>query len=184
MPEFVILDRDGVINQDQGEYVRSPEQWCPIPGSLEAIAHLNRAGFRVVVATNQAGIRKRLYTVEDLAAIHARMHRQICEAGGLVEAVFFCACLPREGCECFKPRPGMLLDIAARLRIRLEGVPFVGDKRSDVEAARAVGARPILVRTGHGEATLAQDGESMEGVEVYADLAEAAMVLADRRSPA
>lgn len=148
MVDLVILSRDGVVNEDTGGEVRSPEQFDPIAGSLDAIARLNRAGRRVVMATNQSGLRRRILDIETLNDIHDKMQHLLAEVGGRIEAVFICPCRPRDECECYKPRPGMLLDIATRLRVTLEGVPVIGAELRDVEAARAVGARPILVRTG------------------------------------
>ena len=177
---LVILDRDGVINENLPRHVRSPEDWRPIPGSLDAIARLNRAGWRVVVATNQSGIRRRYFTFEDLNRIHGEMHRRLAEYGGTIDAIFICPCHPNDDCECFKPRPGMLHEIAGRLHVTLDGVPFIGDASRDVEAAVAVGARPMLVRTGEGEATL-HAGACPEGVEVCDDLASAVDTLLAER---
>lgn len=179
--ELIVLDRDGVINRDSPDYVKSPEEWEPIPGSLDAIARLHRGGFRIVVATNQSGIRRELFDVETLNRIHEKMHRQVAEAGGHIEAIVFCPCLPDESCACSKPRPGMLHDIAGRLRLHLEGVPVVGDAERDLVAARAVGARPILVRTGKGERTLAELGSEWSDVEVFEDLAAVATHLLEER---
>lgn len=173
---LVILDRDGVINEDSSRHIRSPEEWNPIPGSLDAIARLNRAGFRVVVATNQSGLPRRLFNIVTLNQIHETMHRQLAEVGGHIEAIFICPCLPKDNCDCFKPNPGMLLDIATRLRVSLGDVHFVGDKIIDVEAARAAGARPVLVKTGYGQKTLEQNPD-LEDVDIYENLAEAADAL-------
>lgn len=175
---IVILDRDGVINEDSDEYIKSAEEWIPVPGSLEAIAQLNRAGWRVVVATNQSGVARGLFDIETLMRIHDKMHRLVEEAGGAIEAVFFCAHGPDNGCNCRKPRPGLLQEIAARLRIDLQDVPVVGDSLRDIEAAQAVGARPILVRTGKGVRTLAKLDPNA-GVAVYKDLKEVADTLTD-----
>ena len=169
---LVVLDRDGVVNFESDDYIKSPEEWEPIPGSLEAIARLHRADVRVVVATNQSGLKRHLLTVEALNAIHAKMQRRLIELGAQLEAIAFCPCLPKDGCECYKPRPGMLLDIAARLHTSLGGVPVIGDSMRDIEAARAAGARPILVRTGNGEAVVAA-GTGLDGVEIFDDLAAA-----------
>jgi D-glycero-D-manno-heptose 1,7-bisphosphate phosphatase len=174
--QLVILDRDGVINQDSPRHIRSPEEWIPIPGSLDAIARLNRAGFRVVVATNQSGLARRLFDIENLIRIHETMQRQLAEIGGHVEAIFICPCHPRDNCDCFKPNPGMLLDISERLRTPLDKVPYIGDKLVDIQAARAAGARPFLVKTGNGKKTL-RSKENLDDVEVFEDLAEAAGVL-------
>lgn len=175
---IVILDRDGVINEDSDEYIKSADEWIPVPGSLEAIAQLNRAGWRVVVATNQSGVARGLFDIETLMHIHDKMHRLVEEAGGAIEAIFFCAHGPDNGCNCRKPRPGLLQEIAARLRIDLQDVPVVGDSLRDIEAAQAVGARPILVRTGKGVRTLAKLGPGT-GVAVYKDLKEVADALTD-----
>ncbi len=179
--ELIILDRDGVINHDSPDYIKSPEEWVPIAGSLDAIARLHRGGFRIVVATNQSGLRRELFDIEMLNRIHDKMHRQVAEAGGHIEAIAFCPCLPSEGCECYKPRPGMLRDIAARLQVHLEGVPVVGDAKRDLVAARAVGARPILVRTGKGEQTAAELGDEWGELEIFDDLAAVATKLVEER---
>ncbi len=167
--QLVILDRDGVINQDSDGYVKSPAEWHPIPGSLDAIARLSRAGYRVVVATNQSGIGRGLFDVETLNAIHDRMKGQLAELGGSIDAIFFCPHRPEDDCACRKPKPGLLLEIASRLRVPLTGVPAIGDSLRDVESAVAAGARPILVRTGKGHRTLAEKGP-LPGVEVFDDL--------------
>jgi D-glycero-D-manno-heptose 1,7-bisphosphate phosphatase len=169
---LVILDRDGVINYDSDEYIKSPAEWRPIPGSLEAIARLNRAGYRVVVATNQSGVGRGLFDIETLNAVHARMRAHLTEVGGSIDAIFFCPHRPQDDCACRKPRPGMLREIAARLRVTLEGVPAIGDSWRDVDAARAAGARPILVRTGKGEQALAERAPPPD-LPVYDDLAAA-----------
>jgi D-glycero-D-manno-heptose 1,7-bisphosphate phosphatase len=174
--ELVILDRDGVINQDSPRHIRTPEEWIPIPGSLDAIARLNRAGFRVVVATNQSGLARRFFDIETLIRIHETMQRQLAEIGGHVEAIFICPCHPKDNCDCFKPNPGMLLDISERLRTPLEKVPYIGDKLADIQAARAAGARPFLVKTGNGKKTL-RSKENFDDVQVFEDLAEAADAL-------
>ncbi len=170
--ELVILDRDGVINQDSPRHIRSPEDWIPIPGSLDAIARLNRAGFRVVVATNQSGLARKFFDIETLNRIHETMQRQLAEVGGHVDAIFICPCHPKDNCDCFKPNPGMLLDISERLRTPLDKVPFIGDKLLDIQAARAAGARPFLVKTGNGMKTL-KSKQNLEDVEVFDDLAQA-----------
>lgn len=177
---LVILDRDGVINEDSPRHIRTPEAWVPIPGSLDAIAKMNRAGIRVVVATNQSGLGRRLFNIVTLNRIHESMHRQLAEVGGHVEAIFICPCLPKDNCECFKPNPGMLLDVANRLRLSLDEVCFVGDKIGDVEAARRAGARPILVKTGYGKKTIESNAD-LDDVEIYDSLADAADALIDAR---
>ncbi len=169
--KLIVLDRDGVINEDSEAYIKSPEEWHPIPGSLEAIAALNRAGYQVVVATNQSGIARGLYDLDTLARIHEKMHQALAAVGGHIEAVFFCPHGPDDDCECRKPRPGLFHDIAGRLRISLKGVPAIGDSLRDLQAAEAVGARPILVRTGKGRKTEAGLGDS--DIPVFDDLAAA-----------
>lgn len=151
--KLVILGRDGVINEVGDDVIRSPEAWQPIPGSLEAIARLNQAGYRVLVTTNQPGLARGLLDIETLIRIHERMRSLAGEVGATIDAVFFCPHRPADRCECHKPRPGLLLDAATRLRTGLREIPVVGDEAADLEAARASGARPILVRTGRGSDT-------------------------------
>lgn len=167
---LVILDRDGVINHDAERHVRSPDEWTPITGSLEAIARLNHAGFRVVVATNQSGLSRKYFDIETLCRIHEKMQRMLSDLGGSIEAIFFCPHTPKAHCECRKPKPGMLIDIASHLRVSLAGVAFIGDSKGDIDAGLAAGARSILVRTGNGRETEQQ----MAHIEVFDDLAGAA----------
>jgi D-glycero-D-manno-heptose 1,7-bisphosphate phosphatase len=174
--KLVILDRDGVINYDSDQFIKSPQEWKPIPGSLEAIASLNQAGFRVVVASNQSGVGRGLFDMATLNAIHAKMHKLAIQAGGRIDAVFFCPHAADSRCQCRKPKAGLFLEIANRLHIDLAGVPAVGDALRDIQAALSVGARPLLVKTGKGLRTLAS-GELPEGVAVFEDLREAANVL-------
>lgn len=176
--KLVILDRDGVINYDSEQFIKSPEEWRPIPGSLEAIASLNQAGYKVVVATNQSGIGRGLFDMAMLNRIHARMHKLLAQVGGRIDAVFFCPHPADSACACRKPRPGMLEAIASRFHVDLHGVPAIGDALRDLQAAAAVGAQPILVRTGKGEATLAL-GDLPAGTRVYDDLAAAVRDLLD-----
>jgi D-glycero-D-manno-heptose 1,7-bisphosphate phosphatase len=169
--KLVILDRDGVINEDSDAYIKSPEEWIPIPGSLEAISRLHQAGYRIVVATNQSGVARGLFDMETLHRIHERMGQAAARLGGAVEAVFFCPHGPNDDCSCRKPKPGLLLDIARRLKTELNGVWSVGDSLRDVQASLAAGARPALVRTGKGRRTLEAKGKALEGVPVFDDLA-------------
>lgn len=168
--KLVILDRDGTINEDRDDYIKSPAEWKPIPGSLEAIARLTQAGHRVVLATNQSGIGRGLFDTAALNAIHEALQRAVQQAGGRIDAIFFCPHADAAGCECRKPRPGMLLEIGRRLNVPLEGVPMVGDALRDLQAAAAAGARPVLVLTGKGEKTRAAGGLP-PGTEIYPDLA-------------
>lgn len=173
---LVILDRDGVINHDSDDYIKSPDEWQPLPGSLEAIARLCRADYTVVVATNQAGVGRGLFSLEMLIRIHRKMASSIRDKGGRLDSVFFCPHSPAEQCGCRKPKPGMLLEISDRLGIGLSGVPVVGDSLRDLEAAEAAGAIPVLVKTGRGRLTQEKlsKGElshTLGQTPVYADLA-------------
>jgi D-glycero-D-manno-heptose 1,7-bisphosphate phosphatase len=174
--KLVILDRDGVINADSDEYIKSPEEWTPIPGSLEAIARLTQAGFRVVVATNQSGLGRGLFDMATLNAMHNKMHKAVNQLGGRIDAVFFCAHAQGAGCACRKPQPGMLREIAERFGMDLAGVPAIGDSLRDLQAASAAGARPILVLTGKGKKTV-NAGGLPEGTEIHEDLAAAVVAL-------
>ena len=175
--KLVILDRDGTINQDSDNYIKSPLEWKPIPGSLEAIARLTQGGWRIVVATNQAGIARGLFDMATLNAIHAEMHRAVGQAGGRIDAVFFCPHAADSKCECRKPKPGLLHEIASRLGVELDDVPMIGDSLRDLEAAVAAGAKPCLVLTGKGRKTR-DAGGLPAGTEVFADLAAVAARLA------
>ena len=175
--KLVVLDRDGVINADSDQYIKSPEEWKPIAGSLEAIARLTQAGFHVVVATNQSGVGRGLFDMATLNAMHDKMHKAVNQLGGRIDAVFFCPHANDAGCDCRKPRPGMLLEIAERFNVALRDVPVIGDSLRDLQAASTAGARPILVLTGKGEKTR-ESGGLPEGTEVHKDLAAAAIALA------
>jgi D-glycero-D-manno-heptose 1,7-bisphosphate phosphatase len=173
---LVILDRDGVINRDRPDFIRRPEQWRPLPGSLEAIAALCRAGYAVAVATNQSGVGRGLFTPETLEAIHARMRAAVADAGGRIEVIASCPHDPAAGCRCRKPATGLLEGICSTLGIPIAGVPCVGDSARDIEAAVAIGARPILVLTGNGRRTAEALGPARMP-EVFEDLAAAARQL-------
>lgn len=153
LPPMVILDRDGVINEDSDDFIKSPDEWVPIAGSLEAIARLNHAGTLVTVATNQSGIGRGLFTPDTLNEIHAKFQRALTRVGGHVDGIFFCPHTPDDTCNCRKPKPGLLEAISRRFAVPLENVPFIGDTARDVEAARAAGAQPVLVYTGKGQRT-------------------------------
>jgi D-glycero-D-manno-heptose 1,7-bisphosphate phosphatase len=169
-PKLVILGRDGVINEYAGEVIASPDEWVPIRGSLESIARLNHSGIAVAVATNQAGIGRGELSLDDLNRVHAKFSSALARIGGHVEGIFFCPHLPQAGCACHKPAPGLLRSISFRFGISLKGVPVVGDDRADVEAALAAKADPVLVRTGNGKRTLA-DNTLLRSVPAYGDLA-------------
>jgi D-glycero-D-manno-heptose 1,7-bisphosphate phosphatase len=170
--KLVILDRDGVINHDSDSFIKSPEEWRPLPGSLEAIARLNQAGYQVVLATNQSGVGRGLFEVSTLNAIHDRMHRALAQIGGRIDAIFFCPHAQEVNCDCRKPRAGLLEEIARRFNVDLKGVPSIGDALRDLQASAAVGATPILVLTGKGAQTR-EDGGLPEGTRIYDDLAAA-----------
>lgn len=170
--KLAILDRDGVINADSDAFIKSPDEWQPLPGALEAIARLDHAGWLVFVATNQSGLARGLLDAETLNAIHKKMRDALQEVGAGIEGIFICPHGPDDGCACRKPEPGLYLAIAEVSGQPLAGVPIIGDSFRDLEAARAVDGRPILVRTGKGERTLAEHPELADG-EVYDDLAAA-----------
>lgn len=149
----MILDRDGVINLERDGRVLSPDAWTPIPGSLEAIASLHLAGIQVAIATNQSQVGRGLITEAELAAIHRKLLEQVAEKGGRIASIRHCPHRPEAGCDCRKPKPGLLFQISRELRLPLREVPFVGDSRRDLEAALAAGCKPLLVRTGHGAST-------------------------------
>lgn len=172
---LIILGRDGVINHDSDDFIKSPAEWEPIEGSLEAIARLNHAGYRVVVITNQAGIAKGKLDAETLNRIHSKMRRMLAQVGGKIEAILFCPHGPDDECDCRKPQDGSYAELSHRLRIDLNGVPAVGNSKQDIGAARTVGAKPILVRTGRGAKT--EKGGLADDIEVYDDLAAVATAL-------
>ena len=174
--KLVILDRDGVINYDSHDFIKSPDEWRPIPGSLEAIAKLNHAGYQVVLATNQSGVGRGLFEVSTLNAIHDRMHRALAQIGGRIDAIFFCPHAADANCACRKPKAGLLEEIAHRFSVDLKGVPTIGDSLRDLQAAATVGAVPVLVLTGKGTQTR-DAGGLPPNTQVYADLAAAARAI-------
>ena len=175
--KLIILDRDGVINVDSDQYIKSPDEWRPIPGSLDAIARLNQWGYRVIVATNQSGIGQGLFEMDTLNAINDKMIKAASQVGGRFDAIFFCPHTSTDNCDCRKPKPGLFKEIAARYNVDLTGVPAIGDSLRDLQAALAVGAQPMLVLTGKGNKTLA-DPALPPGVPVFADLAAAVAKIA------
>ena len=168
--KLIILDRDGVINHDSDQYIKSTDEWLPIPGSLEAIARLKQADYKIAVATNQSGVARGLFGFDTLNRMHAKMLKMVVDVGGGIDAIFFCPHLPEENCACRKPKPGLLKDIGERFGVDLDGVPVVGDSLRDIQSAQQVNASPYLVRTGKGERTIAS-GEGLQGVPVFEDLA-------------
>ncbi|KDP85918.1 D-glycero-beta-D-manno-heptose 1,7-bisphosphate 7-phosphatase [Cupriavidus basilensis] len=168
-PKLVVLDRDGVVNLDSDQFIKTPDEWIPIDGSLEAIAALNQAGYRVVIASNQSGIGRGLFEMSALNAMHEKMHKALANLGGRVDAVFFCPHTAADGCDCRKPKAGMLEQLAERFGVELKGVPLVGDSLRDLEAGLAVGCAPHLVLTGKG-ATTEKKGGLPPGTLIHDDL--------------
>ena len=175
--KLVILDRDGTIKHDIDHHIKSPSEWRPIEGSLEAIARLAQAGYRIVVATNQSGIARGFFDTRTLFAIHDSLNRALAQVGGRIDAFFFCPHKAEDRCACRKPQPGMLLEVARRFNVALDDTYMVGDAQRDLEAAAAAGARPVLVLTGKGAATR-DAGKLPPGTQVFADLAAFAAHLA------
>ena len=173
---LIILDRDGVINYDSEQFIKTPDEWRPIPGALEAIALLNRWGWRVVVATNQSGVGRGLFDMDTLNAIHDKMLKSLAQSGGRLDAIFFCPHPADSTCNCRKPKPGMLLEIGERFNTDLTGVPVVGDSLRDLQAAVTVGGLPCLVLTGKGEKTR-DDPQLPSQTVIFDDLAAVAAQL-------
>lgn len=172
--KVIVLDRDGVINEDSDAFVKSVAEWVPIAGSLAAMARLNQAGYRLVVATNQSGLGRGLLTLDDLNAMHQRLHDRLAEFGGYIDAIFFCPHSPEEQCGCRKPRPGLLLSVRERFGVAASDLLVIGDSLRDLESAWVAGAPAVLVRTGNGLRTLAEHRERLGQTRVYGDLAAAA----------
>jgi D-glycero-D-manno-heptose 1,7-bisphosphate phosphatase len=180
-PTVVVLDRDGVINEDSPDYIKTPDEWHALPGSLEAIARLKQAGFEVAIATNQSGVGRGLFSIDTLWDIHRKMLAEILGSGGYVKRIFFCLHTPEDNCDCRKPKPGLLYQIAEYFACGFDRMIMIGDAARDLEAAEAAGIRSILVRTGKGaqtEATLAPTKK----LEVYDDLAAAVTALLAEKS--
>lgn len=167
---LIILDRDGVINEDSPDYIKSPEEWIPIPGSLEAIAQLTQSGFTVVVATNQSGIARGYYDEETLRLIHLKMQGLLKNLGSKIDHAFYCPHAPEDACECRKPKPGLLYQVAEWYGQDLNQVPYVGDSLRDIQAGLSAGCKPILVKTGNGTKTLNKNPEIFKDISVFEDL--------------
>ena len=172
--KLVILDRDGVINEDRDDYVKSVDEWIPLPGSLEAITLLNQAGYQVVIATNQSGLARGYFNMNDLHAMHHKMDQLLKQLGGHIDSIFFCPHSDTQACECRKPKSGLMKEIALRYKKNdslkpLLGIPMVGDSLRDLQAGIALGASPHLVLTGKGQRTLA-NGILPEGTHIHTDL--------------
>ena len=171
--KLVILDRDGVINRDSVNFIKNPNEWIALPGSLEAIALLNQSGFRVAIATNQSGIARGLFDMATLNAINDKMHRALAQMGGRIDAMFYCPHSAEDNCSCRKPKTGMIEDIGRRFSVELSEVYGVGDSLRDLQAFANAGCKPILVRSGKGEETLT-GGNLPKNTLIFADLNEAA----------
>lgn len=177
--KIIILDRDGVINEDSPDFIKSPEEWIPIPGSLEAIGALKAAGYTVAIASNQSGLRRGLFDLKTLEAMHAKMQKALALYKAQIDGIFFCPHNAADHCDCRKPKPGLLHQIATHFDIdfRTQPIPVIGDSLRDLEAAHAAGCKPILVLTGNGHKTLANLPEYLADIPVYTDLAAAVKAL-------
>ena len=175
---LIILDRDGVINEDSDDYIKSVDEWQPVPGSIEAIARLTQAGFTIAVATNQSGIGRGYFTIETLTAMHNKMLNLVQKAGGAIACIRYCPHTPDDNCQCRKPLPGLVHQIEQELSVSASGAWFVGDTAKDIEVARHAGCQPVLVKTGKGlrtlasfnkKGTVAQDVRVFENLRSFAD---------------
>lgn len=155
LPEYVLLDRDGVINADSDAFIKSPDEWRPLPGSLEAIAELTRHGIKVIVISNQSGLARGLFDLATLQRIHEKMRNMVEAHGGKITAIYFCPHGPEDDCSCRKPKPGLVQTFCRDHHVDLQGIPLIGDSLRDIQAARSAGAAPVLVKTGKGRHTLA-----------------------------
>ncbi len=185
--KLIILDRDGTINEDRDDFVKTPDEWVPIPGALEAIARLNHAGWHTVVVTNQSGLGRGLFDMATLNAMHLKMNQALAKHGGRIDAVFFCPHTPEENCECRKPLPGLMLQVGERYGLHLKDVAVVGDSLRDLLAGVAAGCPTHLLRTGkaaqYSEEQLAHVLAQAPGTQVHADLAAFAdaFIIRERR---
>ena len=165
--KLIILDRDGVINEDSDDYIKSPDEWIPIAGSLEALGKLSQNGFKVIIITNQSGIGRKIFSIEMLNAIHKKMSINLAQYGGVIDGIFFCPCAPEENCNCRKPKSGLYNEVSDRLQISLENVFCVGDEITDIQAAQNARAKPILVKTGKEND---DSGNIPKNIPIYDDL--------------
>ncbi len=177
--KYVLLDRDGVINYDSENYIKSPQEWHPIPESLEAISLLNSNGFKVVVISNQSGVARGLFDLATLEKIHIKMQHSAVDCGAEIEAFYFCPHGPEDGCICRKPKPGLLQQFAQEYDVELDNIPFIGDSLRDVQAARAIAARPMLVKTGKGIKTIS-DNPGLN-VPIFKNLYDAAKFIVSEK---
>ncbi|BCG62443.1 MAG: D-glycero-D-manno-heptose 1,7-bisphosphate phosphatase [Methyloprofundus sp.] len=176
--KYVLLDRDGVINRDENNFIKSPDEWLPITGSMEAIALLNKAGYQVAVITNQSGVGRGHYSDATLTAIHVKMTKMLATVGGNISHIYYCPHLPDAGCSCRKPKPGMLLQFSQDTGVALTDVFFIGDSLRDLQAGQAAGAKPLLVKTGNGTDTLAANPDL--NIPIFEDLYDAATYILSR----
>jgi D-glycero-D-manno-heptose 1,7-bisphosphate phosphatase len=172
---YILLDRDGVINHDSDTFIKSPDEWIPIEGSLEAIALLNAHGYQVIVVTNQSGVARGLFDETILEKIHAKMRQLVSEKGGNITAIYFCPHGANSDCECRKPKAGLLKAFAADFHVDLTTITVIGDSLRDLQAAERVGAKPILVKTGKGQQTLLNNPQL--NIPVFENLYDAAQHL-------
>lgn len=174
MDKWIVLDRDGVINFDSDDYIKNADEWKPIPGSIEAIAKLSKAGYSIAIATNQSGISRGLFDLDDLEAMHEKLTSLVEDEGGRISGIFYCPHLPDDDCHCRKPKTGLLDEIEIQFGTKLDGAPFIGDSEKDLQAATTKGCTPILVKTGKGTATLAKvsDKPEYKGLRVFNNLAD------------
>lgn len=176
--KYVLLDRDGVINQDSGDFIKSADEWLPIKGSLEAIALLNQHGYQVVVITNQSGVGRGHYSDATLTEIHLKMIRMVEALGGKINHIYYCPHLPDADCKCRKPKPGMLEQFGKDAQVDLTDIYFIGDSLRDIEAGIAAGAKPLLVKTGNGTKTLAANPDL--NIPIFENLYDAAEYILSR----
>lgn len=182
--KLIILDRDGVINHDSDQFIKSPEEWQPIDGSLDAIAFLTQAGYTLAVATNQSGIARGYFNVQTLNEMHAKMHKLVRQAGGEISGVWFCPHTADSNCDCRKPKPGMVLDILDRFQAQASETYLIGDSLRDLQAIASAGGQPILVRTGKGMKTLEKDGGNLpQGTQIFDSLLDFAVHLVRPNQP-
>ncbi len=170
----MILDRDGVINRDSNDFVKTAEEWIPLPGSIDAIADLSRAGYAIAVASNQSGLARGLFMQAALDEMHEKLRSLVAQAGGRIDHIAICPHGPDDECDCRKPQPGLYRQIAKHFAVDLAGVPAIGDSLRDLEAAASAGATPVLVRTGNGRKTETRLSSALESVARFDDLAAAA----------
>lgn len=169
----IILDRDGVINKDSDQFIKNPDEWLPIPGSLEAIAQLNHSGFHVFVASNQSGVGRKLFDISVLNQIHQKMYDELQDHGARIDGIVFCPHTPSDNCNCRKPKPGMLTEIANRTNQKPEDILAIGDSFRDIQAAASINMKPILVLTGNGRRTYEENKDELDGIPVFDDLSQA-----------